>query len=285
MAKAGSTSLQRWFAGNPHVDYCEGGLGGFADVYDLIRRSASPGPEAVLRVTSSEGLAAPQASFGLVDADQLAPQPLAPADARSRLCSTLKDLFGDAAILIVTRGFRGLLLSNYSQFVRQGGALSAGEVFLQVEKAIDAGSNPFNIDATFAAFARAFGRGNVILLPYELLRDAPEAFLRTLEERTGLPRWSGSLQRVNEALSPAELLWYPRLARAAARWPLPGAVTARTLRLLRRPRVAERLQRLRPGMPPSDEAVPASLLAKLGGCASVLRAEPLYAPYATDYFL
>lgn len=282
--KAGSTSLQRWFAANPHIEYAEGGLGGFGDVYDLVRRCASPPSGAVLRVTSSEGLAIPHSSFGLPVFDHFAPQPLPIAQARRRACATLRDMFGEALILIVTRGFRSMLLSNYSQYVREGGALSARQLFGELERAVEAGGNPFDLDAGIAAFADAFGRGNLILLPFELLRDAPESFQQALEERAGLPRWDGPLPRFNEALSPAELLWYPLLARIAARSPLPGGLSRRALRPLRRRRVAGLFQLLS-RKAAQEPVIPPPLLDALRGCASTLRSEPLYAPYAADYLL
>lgn len=285
-AKAGSSSLQRWFAANPHIEYAEGGLGGFRHIDELAQRCAAPPSGAVLRVTSSEGLATPYHATAWADLNHQAPPP-PPAfpEGRPRVAATLRDLFGSCQILIVTRGFRGALLSNYSEFVRQGGALSPGEMFRALEQAIDAGSNLFDVDATAAAFAGAFGRENVILLPYEQLRDAPDAFLRALEEQTGLPRWEGSLAHVNAGLSPAELAWYPRLVRAADRSPLPAAINRAALRLVRRPFVARQLQPFSKAGPSAEESIPPSLIEKLRGCASILRFEPRYAPYAADYLL
>lgn len=285
-AKAGSTSLQRWFAANPHVEYAEGGLGGFSHVYDLARRCAAPPSGAVLRVTSHEGLATPYGRGAQPDAAHSGePPPLPLPEARMRAAATLKDLFGSCQILIVTRGFRGMLLSAYGQFVRAGAAIAPAEAFRQIEDAIDAGSNPFDVDGTTMAFAAAFGRENIILLPFEMLRDSPDRFARALEERTGLPHWEGRLPHANRALSAAELVWYPRLARAAGRSPLPASFNRAALRLVRRPFAVRQLQRFSKARPPTEETIPAALIAKLRGCASILRAEPHHRPYAADYFL
>src|SRR5688500_13238402 len=111
--KAGSTFLQNWFRANPQIGYASGGLGGFRSVGHIVKDGAT-GPRRVrYRATSEEGLSMPR------------PHPEQPPSlplgiAQAEVCAMLADLFPDAKILIVTRGFRSMIWSLYAEFVRRG---------------------------------------------------------------------------------------------------------------------------------------------------------------------
>ena len=123
-AKAGSTFLRSWFAQHPQLAYAPGGVAGFRDVYSMVQASASPGPQPLYRVTSAEALATPVADFGRDSFDYEAIQRNPMPDAQARACDLLAHLFPTAHILIVTRGFRSMMLSTYSQYLRTGGLAS-----------------------------------------------------------------------------------------------------------------------------------------------------------------
>ena len=153
-AKAGSTFLQNWFAQHPQLAYAPGGMAGFPDVYALARKAASQDGRPLYRVTSSEGLATPHPDVGSLapDYQNMELGPL--AGARAEACKLLAALFPTAHVLIVTRGFRSMILSSYSQYVRSGGADSLEWLCGAAGKA---GADSWNYDFLIGLYRKAFG--------------------------------------------------------------------------------------------------------------------------------
>lgn len=281
--KSGSNFLRRWFAGHPQLAFAHGGMAGFHDVYDLVRQASAPPSAKRYRVTSAEGFATPQPGFGDALTNHDLPQPVSMADAQRAVCSTLAELFPGATILLVTRGFAAAIVSLYSQYARTAGWYDFARFCIAIEE------TPSLLDycALIDVYAAAFGRENVIVFPYELLRDDAAAFTGALESRLGLDHFAPARERVNASLSPAEMYWYPRLTRAVRRLPF-----KRVERLYARAAFANRLRlpirmldRLRPGVAITTDAIPQSLIDSLRGRADCLRHDPLYAPYAGDYLI
>lgn len=278
--KAGSTYLQRWFDRHPQLAYAEGGIAGFRQVYDIASQAAEPAQGIRCRVTSSELLTAPRSD----SAARTVPDWEWRWDGaeQERVCASLALLFPSATVLIVTRGFRSMILSSYSQFVRSGSSRSLAELASQ---ALIHG--PWDYDSLIAAYRAAFGAGNVLLLPYELLKDDSARFLGEIERRLGLDPGPVAQDRANASLSPVELAWYPRLARAARSLPLGGAAAQKLLaraafRNRLRPAI-RMLQYLRPRETVTADRIGPELVEFFRGRADCLRDEPLYAPYADDY--
>jgi hypothetical protein len=279
--KAASTFLQRWFERHPQLAYKGGGIAGFQNVYEIVKQGVAPRQGILYRVTSYEALLAPNRRAAKIVPDY---RGFDFTGAQRSVCAILSSLFPNARVLIVTRGFRSIILSAYSQYVRSGGEAT-------LESRLAAGTQlrrgKWQYDALIDLYAKAFGAENVIVLPYELLRDDSDAFLRALEERLGLEHFAGYRdERFNPSLSPVELYWYPRLTRAVRKLP----VGARLRRLYARAAFVNRfripiavLQRLRPGQPVTAELIPDEAVNAFRGQAESLRGNPLYAPYARDY--
>ena len=277
--KAGSTFLQRWFAAHPQIAYAHGGVAGFRNVYEMAAAPAHAQDQILWRVTSQESLAMPRAGTGslLADHGMLTAGELAARETRA--CTMLAELFPNAHVLIVTRGFRSMILSSYSQYVRTGGCddLEAME--------IAKGDNPWHFDRLIETYRRAFGE-RVIVLPFELLARDAAGFRAEIEHRLGLAPFDFHDTAVNPSLSPVELRWYPRLARLLARLPFGRrfrrqfvfVVFYNRLRLL----IAV-LNKIRPAIPVTGDLVPDPILEDVCGYADVLANEPLFAPYARDY--
>jgi hypothetical protein len=208
--KCGSTSLQAWFAERPDLAYAPHSLGGYAGTSALTRAAAAE-PPPVWCVTSDEGFLAPR---GRTDTED---QPTDPPVALrvERVCDQLAALFHGATILIVTRGFQGVMASLYSEYVRFGGTRRLDQFHSTDAPRAVVGSMPidyFDYSSVIKLYESRFGEKNVIVLPYELMRDSPESFISTLEGRLGLPPSSTPLPRLNPHLSAAELVWYPRFS-------------------------------------------------------------------------
>lgn len=286
-AKAGSSVLQRWFAEHPQIGFARDGLAGFRTVYDVSRIGAVPLGELRLRVTSEESLVMPRVTAGSRPADYAGEGVPAPSGA-GRVCGELVQLFPTATVLLVTRGFRGRMLSAYSQGVRMG--VTYPFFVLDPAFGIDHRSTwLWDYNAIIDLYARAFP-GRLIVLPFELLRDDPDRFVRILEARFGLDHHPLPRAVENPALSGEELLWYPRMTRALLRLRLPGKVKRRIVGLhlaliargWTRPLV-RLLQTCRPGEPVGAHMVTDTVLENFRGQADRLRDDPLYAPYAADY--
>ncbi|MEO8619702.1 MAG: hypothetical protein ABI625_01480 [bacterium] len=291
--KAGSSFLQLWFQQHPDLRYVPGGVAGFHSVYEMCRRS---GESYSYHVTSSESLSTPSDSAGMVGAHGPGERDIPDVPIRERqaqVCALLRDLNPGSRVLIVTRGFRGMILSSYSQFVRSGGRLGLEAMCSNLSATVgrDEG-HYFDYDYLIGLYIDAFGDENVIVLPYELLRDDQDAFLRTLEEQLGVRHAPVESGRVNESLSPEDLYWYPRISRAAAT--VSSALPPRLGNALYR-RYTERtfnarlglivrvLSRATPGREVTRGDVPASALESCEGRATRLRSNPLYASYAAEY--
>lgn len=284
--KAGSTFLQRWFEQHPQLAYREGGIAGFSSVYAIAREAASGGEEPLYRVTSTEGLSLPTLDAGhtIVDFEQRRATDIRAAQLRA--CTLLHELFPGAVVLIITRGFRSMILSTYSQFVRSGGhldldellALTSGEGFARVA--------PWDYDALITAYRSTFGEENVIVMPYELLRDDTAAFTKILAERLGIDALPGNAARVNESLSPAEMYWYPRftkLVMSLRSRRVYGLFVTKVTFLNRLRRGIRVLEKLRPAHRVTDAMIADDVIEPLRGHAETLRGNPLYSGYARDY--
>ncbi|PSJ36265.1 sulfotransferase [Allosphingosinicella deserti] len=289
-AKAGSTILQRWFEAHSQIAFAAGRVLGIRSVYDISRGERPIRGTTRLRVTSDESLATPHPAAG----GKLVPRPeawgLKPHSGADRVCEDLADLFPHAHILIVTRGFRHMMLSGYSQFVRSGGTATFAEMQESFNEDYDT-FNVFDYSATIRHYECLFP-GRVIFLPFELLRHDSRKFLSVVEEKFGLDHEPLPEMVVNPSLSAVELAWYPRFTSLAERLPLPGRIKNAVLRAHLRTISAGRLrklaaacQKVRPLTPVTANMVSDAALQEYRCKTSRLRDNPLYRPYASDYLL
>ena len=277
--KTGSTFLQRWFAAHPQIAYVHGGIAGFQNLYAMIAGAAVGQPDYLWRVTSQESFTTPIADVGTRNIDLSYFGEGTPGDRQARACDLLADIFPDAHILIVTRGFRSMILSSYSQYVRVGGTDD-----LETQVGVG-GEAPWCYDALVAMYRARFG-DRVIVLPYELLARDPVAFRTEMERRLGVAPLDFKDAVVNRALSPIELRWYPRLARLVRRLPFRRRMARLYVELAfnnRLARLIALLDRLSPARPVDASIITDALLEKMRGLADGLAADPLYAPYAREY--
>ncbi|MCA1631246.1 MAG: sulfotransferase [Acidobacteria bacterium] len=291
--KAGSTFLQAWFERHPEIRYAPGGLGGFSDVYELARPSDRV---YAYYVTSFEGLATPHESAGGVRLEFGGAEPERVdriKENQSGVCSLLKSIYPGSRVLIVTRGFRGMIVSAYSQSVRMGGRLHMDGMCRKLAERLSQDAHHYyDYDFLIRLYADAFGEENLIVMPYELLRDDQDGFLAALEERLGLGRVEIKLGRVNPSLSPEELYWYPLISRAvsSAASRLGAARFRRIYTWYVRQTLENRLRHLikvlrflRPGGKITGDDFPAEILSYCEGKATLLEGQPLYTPYAAEY--
>ena len=289
-AKAGSTILQRWFEAHSQIAFAPGRVLGLRSVYDISHGERPIRGAIRLRVTSDESLTTPHPASGgkIVSRPEAWDRKL--HSGADRVCEDLADLFPDAHILIVTRGFRDMMLSGYSQFVRSGGTATFAEIQDALKEDYDT-SSVFDYNATICHYERLFP-GRVIFLPYELLRNDPRKFLSVVEDKFGLDHEPLPDVVVNRSFSAVELAWYPRFTSLAERLPLPNRVKQSVLRAYLRTVSASKLrklaatcQKIRPLTPVTANMVSDAALQDYRCKTSRLRDNPLYLPYASDYLL
>jgi hypothetical protein len=283
--KTGSKLLQAWFAVHPGLAYAPWGIAGFADAHGLASAAAGTAGDAGWHVTSHEALLTPVADLRDPGGQSGAPA-LPTRAAQDRACDLLAALFPQATILVVTRGFAGLLRSFHGELVL-GGAGGGFEIFCAaLHDRIRAGRDPFHLDHVLGRYAAAFGEDRLIVLPYELLRDRPAAFFGHLEARLGIEPFPFATAPMRPSPPPGRLEVYRRLTRLVRR--VPGSPAFRA-RLGRSWVAALRSGRLDPlarflESPEPAQALPAELVASLAGRAERLRGDALYAGLEEDYW-
>ncbi len=290
--KAGSTSLEAWFASHPQCSFVHEGIGGYRYASEIASGAAAQqGTTPLWNVTSCELLSTPLTpdAGSLQDLGEEAL--LTPiAELRERVCLALQRTFAQPTILIVTRGFHAELLSGYSQYVRGGGRLRIDELF--APEAAGHLATFFDYDSVVVLYERTFGEEAVIVLPYELMRDNPSVFVATLERRLGLEPQGIPLPSLNPSLSPAAIYWYQRLSIGAAALaeragPRFGSrVWAAYVRQIERDRFrrpVRLMHRLLPSRQVTAHDVAGEVVEACRGQAARLGERDLYAPYATEY--
>jgi len=283
--KCGSTALQFWFEAHPDIVFAHNRLTGYRSTVDFARKTALAESEPEVVVTSCEDFVIPLSDFrpGVEIAVQ-----------RERVCLRLRELYPDADVLIVTRGYHGVLTSTYAYYVRKGGTLGRSELLRLSElgHSDDDVEDAFDYDAVVSLYERVFGPERVLVMPYELLRDDPGEFVRQLEERFGVGNSGRIPERLRVSISPAELTWYPRLSRFVHRASAPlGRHRNRVVEmyrvLLKRRKLRRLAQALARVTPPSMNLPPpkisSEMLDRFYPRAAQLVARPAYAPYRSEY--
>lgn len=282
--KAGSSYLQSWFAAHPELHYAHQALHGFRRTPDISTFAHDSPRDPTWFVTSDEDLAfwkGPLEPLGLE---------MRAYDVRGhqrRVCALLRDLYPQATVLIVTRGFATVIGSAYAQYVRAGGQLD----FPALQRATqDLMVDFWNYDYLVDLYRAAFGPSHVIVLPYELLARDSGDFLRRLASRLGVECLPHPAERVNPALDGRVTGRIRRLSGVVLRAlrPLPDTTQRRIYAAYTRALAGERIVRLlRPRRRRDGGSAafspPVDFLARFRGRAAGLCAESAYADFLAEY--
>lgn len=109
---------------------------------------------------------------------------------------------------MVVREQSDMLLSMYKQYIQAGGGMSFGQFATPREGAGSIASFRFDYleyHRLIGCYHGLFGRGSVLVLPYELLRSDPGAFLDAIGEFCGADLGPPPVERQKESLSAAAL--------------------------------------------------------------------------------
>jgi hypothetical protein len=278
--KAGSKFLQEWFGHHPQLLYRKYALAGFYDYHQLAesmqRHERQPYRYAV---SSWEGFTngwewvSPPVKMGK------------PAFV-SRF---LADYFPNAQILLITRGFVSRAVSTWKQAVRSGSPQSPSEI---MDSLLAEDAAYFDYNKLVSAYERTFGKENVIVLPYELLRDDSGRFLQILQGKLGLDPIHHDPGVVNQASDEKDLYWYYHMYRwiyqlksmAGVKWYDKIALLHRRFTKSGKYHRLFRILRLVFGdrklvVPP----LPPTFLAECRGKADILKGRAEFAGYEAEY--
>lgn len=206
--KAGSRYLKEWFSANPNFLYQPNSILGFNNVGDLsVHAQHSPNSPRYF-VLSSEELIVWK---GDIDVVGLKYVPYDIIAYQNRACQTLSRLFPNAKVLIVTRGFASTCVSIYSEAILAG-YFESFERYQDLNREI----LPIFYDYNFiiGLYRDAFGPQNTIVLPYELLKEDPSAFLSIIEGELELePGFQFPKDRINPSLEVDRLVAYRKISK------------------------------------------------------------------------
>ena len=193
--KAGSTFLQQYFSAHPSVAYSREELSHYRETGILDLKPTDDNSDKI-RVISGEQLSI---WAGGRSKDGLEPYSM-DYDIRSHqhnVAIRLKELFPDSKILIVVRSPQSLVKSLYSQYLTTAGFTGlkrfleeSGELIFKL----------YDYSYIISMYQDLFGSGNVLVLPYELLRKDHAEFLRVIEKFFDLPSFEFRSDLVNRSI-------------------------------------------------------------------------------------
>lgn len=206
--KAGSTYLQKWFSEHPAFYYKSKAIAGFYNAHDIARYAYNDGEIHECFVVSSEDLSIWKGDIDIVGFEG---KPYDTVAYHKKLSLTLSRIFPNAKMLIVTRGYDSMFKSLYSQYIKGGGILTFSELQKKFGSYFPA---IYDYSFVISLYRDVMGSENVIVLPYELLRDDPSKFTSLIEQCVGINKhFEFSTEKVNPAVSGQLLTAYRKLSK------------------------------------------------------------------------
>ena len=272
-AKCGSTFLQQWFEKHP-------------EIYFQPKRFAQSNKEMPQNyLFSCEDFSIWQGEpiiYGLAGSVHYDYRKF-----QENISAMLAGLFPAAKVLIVTRSHRQIIRSIYSQYIAKGGAFSLKEIFT-----VNPGmfQHFLNYNYVINLYRAKFGKENVIILPYEMLRDEPAKFIAAIESQLSISgKFDFPNKQVNESFDKRILNAYFKTSKFIYTALKPFPKRLQTWLYL------QYMQQLRGNKPnefikllaTDNELIYEGLddfVQDLKPTAEILRGEPVYQPYLNEYF-
>ena len=209
-SKTGSSFLKYWYDAHPQLHYTNmQTLGGFKDttaIYDYTKCDKLDNikyfvtSDTRMHCWRIQDVDCADDWFDVKDT----------VEHQKKVGQIAKGLFGNARVLIITRGFEGMLKSFYSSYVKRGGVMSIEGMLEEYFK--DYILPAYDYDTIIRLYIENFGKDNVVLLPYEMLSENVELFLREISDCLGVKHIEFTPNPVNVSFSQAEIYWYRRMS-------------------------------------------------------------------------
>jgi hypothetical protein len=285
-SKAGSSYLKRWFLAHPDMYYRAKSVAGFYTAEDIVRYAQKNEKEPAYFVLSSEHISVWRGDYDLITSITSGYNL---ETYHQRMTATLHDIFAEPYVLIVTRGFSGVLRSLYAQYVRDGGILSFEKLNLQYSAEF---SSLYDYTWLIQLYRQVFGAEKVIVLPFELLQNHPAQFIGILQDKLGLQKHSEfTNDKVNPSLDPKSVAAIRRFSAFifAGLKIFPRSLQTKIynyhLRQIKKKSFLRLIKLIAPFYDDEHMIVTESMLSNYKGKAEILRSEPLYQGYLKDYLL
>lgn len=114
-----------------------------------------------------------------------------------KTASDIHTLFPNAKILIVTRGYKSLINSLYSQYILTGGTQNRKSFMRDSEQMI---LSLYNYEFMINVYRKQFSHENVIVLPFELLLEKPTRFIEVLENKLNLKANTFTIEKIHPSV-------------------------------------------------------------------------------------
>lgn len=287
--KSGSTYLQKWFELHPEMYYQPKYIAqGFLNAWEVAKYAQFNSSAPSNYILSCEDLTLFQSvrdRVGYRDTYDFNHRTF-----QENICNMLYDLFPTAKILIVTRGYTTLFTSIYSQYLAMAGA-SKPQAFANANQKLF--TSMLDYDYVIDAYRKKFGSERVIILPYELMRDNRKLFLSLIEKEMNIHSpFEFEDRKINAAFDKKVLTAYQLISESVCKlislFPrsTQEKIYSQYAHLIRKdePHFLPRLLSKLINKPLQIDGVN-TMVSDMKGKAELLRNEPLYAPYLTEYLL
>jgi hypothetical protein len=204
--KAASTFIKEWFSKHPQLYFSSKKITGFSKTTDIFKFIDSNNPIDFKYFVLSE-------NFTLYRGPKPEKTKKNIQEYQANSCNLLYSLFPNAKILIVTRAPESSILSEYNESIKNGGHCSFKEL-LSSPSAYTYFECISDYNFTIKLFYNTFGIHNVIVLPYELLKDNPDSFIDHLAQSLKIEPFSAISSRLNSSLSPNDTFWHLKISKA-----------------------------------------------------------------------
>ncbi len=209
---------------------------------------------------------------------------------QNQACCFLYNKLPCSKILIVTRSFLSLISSLYSEIVKAGFPIKFEDYLSRIKKLLLAN---YDYNYLIDLYVEKFNKENVIVLPYELLRDDQNNFISIIEKSLNINHYDIEIGKVNPSLSKEELFWYPVISNMILSLSRKRELIYRSnfykkyktyLMRNRLKPVAKFLSQLVPSSRKSNQ-IPNGYLDEFKGKADILKNYPHYENYFGEYLI
>ncbi|MEI8177565.1 sulfotransferase [Aestuariivirga sp.] len=137
----------------------------------------------------------PEGRCMVVSHERLSGHPMSNGIDRAWICRRLHATFPDGKVLLVVREQRSIILSNYMQYLKYGGARSIQGYLFGENDARSPTLTPryWRYHELARLYLDAFGAANVLVLPYEMLRRDPADFAGRICRFAGVEQPPGGI--------------------------------------------------------------------------------------------
>ncbi len=173
--KAGSTFLQNWLFAHPYIRFKHNAVAGFENIKEICEFSCDNDPSSFKYfAVSSEMLSV----WFKLDGIGINPILFDIKQYQKNVSCLLRQILPDSKLLIVTRGYEETLKSFYSEYIKYGGHYNFDE-YLKVFGPMFEEYLDYNY--IIRLYEDNFKKQNLLVAPFEMLRDEPLKFIQQVE--------------------------------------------------------------------------------------------------------